>query len=141
MKATEQYFYVMLVFYIFLSRDLPNLCFVVCRVKGKVTYRVKLGYMVERRSIIFSKLLEGLALSAAGAAEGAGAAVVAAAAAARPASEDLSPLTAAVPPSGGALALAAPADALGRGGSDALGARVLFSAVGWAWFCWCPGTW
>ena len=27
------------------------------------TYRVKFGYMVDRRSIIFSKLLEGLALS------------------------------------------------------------------------------
>ena len=121
------------------------------------TYRVKFGYMVESRSIIFSKLLEGLALSAAAAATGAAAlGAAAAAAAARPASAGLSPLTAgaaaaaaaaaeAVAPAGGAPATGPPtgatAGALGRGGSDALDVGVLLSTGGWGWFCCCPGTW
>ena len=118
------------------------------------TYRVKFGYMVESRSIIFSKLLEGLALSAAAAATGAAAlgAAAAAAAAARPASAGLSPLTAAaaaaaeaVAPAGAAPATGPPtgatASALGRGGSDALDVGVLLSTGGWGWFCCCPGTW
>ena len=50
------------------------------------TYRVKFGYMVDKRSIIFSKLLEGLALSTI---------VVAVAAAAPAAMAVLSPPTAA----------------------------------------------
>ena len=118
------------------------------------TYLVKFGYMVESRSIIFSKLLEGLALSAAAAATGAAAALgtaAAAAAAARPASAGLSPLTAAaaaagaVAPAGAAPATGPPAGAtagaLGRGGSDALDVGVLLSTRGWGWFCCCPGTW
>ena len=44
------------------------------------TYRVKFGYMVDRRSIIFSKLLEGLALSTTVVAVAAAAAAAAAAA-------------------------------------------------------------
>ena len=111
------------------------------------TYLVKFGYMVESRSIIFSKLLEGLALSAAAAATGA--AVVLGTAAA--ASAGLSPLTAAaaaveaVAPAGAAPATGPPAGAtagaLGRGGSDALDVGVLLSTRGWGWFCCCPGTW
>ena len=87
--------------------------------------------MVERRSIIFSKLLEGLALSAAAAVAVAG----------------LSSLTAEATPEVGIPAkrpaAAVPAVALGRGGSVALGAGILLSARGWGWFCCCcgcPGT-
>ena len=99
------------------------------------TYRVKFGYMVDSRSIIFSKLLEGLALSAAAAATGAAAAV----AVAQPASVGLSPLTAAAPPppTGATPAAGPPASAtgaLGSGGSGALDAGVLLSTGGWGWF-------
>ena len=51
-KATEQNLWC----YLFYYTEQP-------RVKISSTYRVKFGYMVDRRSIIFSKLLEGLALS------------------------------------------------------------------------------
>ena len=116
--------------------------------------------MVERRSIIFSKLLEGRALSAAAEAAAAAEAVAAATAAAGggaggggpggggPAPGGFSPLTDGVPPAGGAAAeappvLAAPAELLGTGGSDALGVELLLSEEGWGWdwFCCCPGTW
>ena len=101
---------------------------------------MKFGYIVESRSIIFSKLLEGLALSAAATGLGATEAVVA-----RTASLAWSPLTAAVLPAGVALAVGTPvgaAAALKRGGSDGLAGGVLLSAAGWGWgwFCCCPGT-
>lgn len=106
--------------------------------------------MVERRSIIFSKLFEGLALSAAAApavaAAAAPAIAAAAAAAAAPATGAgatatgvLSPFTEVVPAASGATAEAtaegptvlAPAEVLGTGASDVLGAEQLVSAGGW----------
>ena len=114
-----------------------------------VQYLVKFGYMVERRSIIFSKLFEGLDLSAAAAAAAAPAAAPdGAAAAAAPATATgatatatatgaLSPLTDVVPAEDGATAkgptVLAPAEVLGTGGSDALGAEILVSVGGWGW--------
>ena len=102
--------------------------------------------MVESLSIIFSKLLEGLAALSAAADAGAAVVVVKeAVAAAWPASGVMSPLTAGVLPAGAAAAGGAPggalADALGRVGSDVLAAGVLPSAGGGGWFCCCPGTW
>lgn len=97
--------------------------------------------MVERRSIIFSKLLEGLPLSAAAAAAPAGAAAAAApvTAVGATATGGLSPLTEVVPAEGGTTAAAkgptvlTPAEVLGTGGSDVLGAELLVSARGWGW--------
>lgn len=116
------------------------------RVNKVEYYLVKFGYMVERRSIIFSKLLEGRALSGAAAAA---AAAATAAGGGGPTTGGLSPLTEAAPPEGGATAAAeeppalAPVEVLGTGGSDVLGAELLPSAEGWGWgwFCGCPGTW
>lgn len=103
--------------------------------------------MVERRSIIFSKLFEGLPLSttAAAAAAPATAPPVAAAAAApataagatATATGGLSTLTDVVPAEGGATAkgptVLAPAEVLGTGGSDVLGTELLVSEGGWGW--------
>ena len=99
--------------------------------------------MVERRSIIFSKLLEGLALSAAAVAAPAVAAAAAAPATAAggTATGGLSPLTEVVPAADGAVEgvtaegtpVLAPAEVLGTGGSDVLGAELLVSAGGWGW--------
>ena len=97
--------------------------------------------MVERRSIIFSKLFEGLPLSAAATEAAAAAPAVAAAApataAGTTATGGLSPLTEVVPAAGGATAegptVLAPAEVLGTGGSDVLGAELLVSAGGWGW--------
>lgn len=114
-------------------------------------YLVKFGYMVERRSIIFSKLFEGRALSAAtGAAVGAATTATAAAVAGGgggPAPGGT--LTEAAPAEGGATAARAPVlapfEVLRTGGSDVLGAELLLSPGGWGWgcgwFCCCPGTW
>ena len=163
MKATEQYFPVVLCTlmykvvqtfeYVLLTFDsvdetpfsiLLELAKFVGFVVRIATYLVKFGYMVESRSIIFSKLLEGLALSTAAAATGAaaaalGAAAAAATAVARPVSVGLSPLTAAAAaatgPAGAAPATGPPAGAtagaLGRGGSEALDVGVLLSTGGW----------
>lgn len=118
--------------------------------------------MVERRSIIFSKLFEGLALSAATptaaptaaaaptapAAPATGPVTAPAVAAAAPATAaggtatgGLSTLTEVVPVEDGVAdgASAAgppvftPAEVLGTGGSDVLGAELLDSAGGWGW--------
>lgn len=94
--------------------------------------------MVERRSIIFSKLLEGLAFSAAAATAAAPAvAAFPATAAGGTASGGLSPLTVVAPAAGGTAAegppVLAPAGVLGTGRSDVLGAELLVSAGGWGW--------
>lgn len=106
--------------------------------------------MVERRSIIFSKLFEGLALSAAAApaAPATGPVTAPAVAAAAPvtgaggtATGGLSTLTGVVPAEDGVADGAtaegppvfAPAEVLGTGGSDVLGAELLDSAGGWGW--------
>lgn len=102
--------------------------------------------MVERRSIIFSKLLDGgRALSAFAAAA---AAEATAAGGSGPAPGGLSPLTeAAAGPGGWATAegptVVVAVVVLGVGGSDVLGAELMPSAggCGWGWFCCCPGTW
>ena len=95
------------------------------------SYLVKFGYMVDRRSIIFSKLFDGRALS--------GAAATAPPAARLPATRGCSPPTAAAvaagaaaPAGGGAAAKGPPALVtavlVGTGGS---GVELLLSGEGW----------
>lgn len=95
------------------------------------SYLVKFGYMVDRRSIIFSKLFDGRALS--------GAAATAPPAARLPATRGCSPPTAAAvaagaaaPAGGGAAAKGTPALVIavlvGTGGS---GVGLLLSGEGW----------
>ena len=117
--------------------------------------------MVERRSIIFSKLFEGLVLSAAAAAAAAAPAPASAPAApakgpvTAPAVAVAAPATAAGGTATGGVSIltevvpaedgvadgataegppvCAPAEVLGTGGSDVLGAGLLDSAGGWGW--------
>ena len=94
---------------------------------------MKLGYMVERRSIIFSKLFVGRDLSAVVAVVDAAAAKTAAAGGG-PVPGSLFKLTEAAAPVGAAPVESPPAlvpvDVLGTGGSDVLAAELLLSAGG-----------